>query len=69
MRGLPDKQEAILAFIADSIAKVGRFPSYRDIGREFGLNSVATVAQHLEALVEKGFLLVRLLDGQHLRAG
>ena len=57
MRGLTEKQEAILSYIADSIADLGRFPSYRDIGREFGLNSVATVAQHLRALVEKGFLI------------
>ena len=63
MRGLTEKQEAILAFIADSIADLGRFPSYRDIAREFGLNSVATVAQHLTALVDKGYLV---RDGRKL---
>ncbi len=56
MTGLTAKQEAILNYITDSIARYGRFPSYREIGREFGLSSVATVAQHLRALVEKGFL-------------
>jgi repressor LexA len=56
MTGLTEKQEEILNFIVDSIADIGRFPSYREIGREFGLNSVATVAQHLQALVDKGFL-------------
>ena len=56
MREMTEKQEAILSFIVDSIAQRGRFPSFREIGRAFRLSSVATVAQHLEALVEKGCL-------------
>lgn len=63
MRGLTEKQEAILSFIVDSIAQEGRFPSFREIGRAFRLNSVATVSQHLDALVEKGFLI---RDGRRL---
>jgi repressor LexA len=63
MRGLTDKQEKILSFIVDSIAQEGRFPSFREIGRAFGLNSVATVSQHLDALVDKGFLI---RDGRRL---
>ena len=57
MRGLTPKQEAILTYILDSIGQRGRFPSFREIGRQFRLQSVATVAQHLDALVQKGFLL------------
>jgi repressor LexA len=57
MRDLTQKQEDILNFILDSIAHRGRFPSFREIGRAFRLSSVATVAQHLQALVEKGFLI------------
>ena len=56
MRGITDKQEAILSYILDSITQRGRFPSFREIGKEFQLSSVATVAQHLDALVRKGFL-------------
>lgn len=56
MKGITGKQEAILAYILDSIARRGRFPSFREIGKEFQLSSVATVAQHLDALVRKGFL-------------
>jgi repressor LexA len=56
MRGITDKQEAILGYILDSIAGRGRFPSFREIGKEFELSSVATVAQHVDALVRKGFL-------------
>jgi repressor LexA len=57
VQGLTEKQEAILSFIVDSITRDGRFPSFREIGRAFGLNSVATVSQHLDALVDKGYLL------------
>jgi repressor LexA len=56
MKGITDKQEAILSYILDSITARGRFPSFREIGKEFQLSSVATVAQHLDALVRKGFL-------------
>lgn len=57
MRDLTVRQESILQFILESIETSGRFPSYREIGLEFELNSVATVAQHLDALVKKGYLL------------
>lgn len=63
MRGLTPRQEAILGYILDSIAQKGRFPSFREIGRQFRLQSVATVAQHLDALVQKGFLI---RDGRRL---
>jgi repressor LexA len=63
MRGLTERQEEILSFIAESIAQEGRFPSFREIGRAFNLNSVATVSQHLGALVDKGFLI---RDGRRL---
>lgn len=56
MKELTGKQRQILDFILSSIAEDGRFPSYREIGARFGLNSVATVAQHLAALEEKEFL-------------
>ncbi len=62
-RNTTPKQEAILGFILDSIAQRGRFPSFREIGRAFRLRSVATVAQHLDALVQKGLLL---RDGRKL---
>ena len=63
MKKLRDKQSEILNFILHSIAESGRFPSFREIGSEFGLTSVATVAQHLNALVEKGQLI---RDGRKL---
>jgi repressor LexA len=56
VKGLTSRQQAILNYILDSIADQGRFPSFREIARQFRLRSVATVAQHLNALVEKGYL-------------
>lgn len=42
--------------IVSSIEETGHFPSYREIGRELGMRSVATVSQHIDALVNKGAL-------------
>ncbi len=56
MRPLTKRQREILDYIIHSIKNTDRFPSYRNIGRRFKLSSSATVAQHLEALVKKGFL-------------
>lgn len=56
MRSLTKRQREILDYIVSSIRKRDRFPSYRDIGRKFRLSSSATVSQHLDALVKKGFL-------------
>jgi repressor LexA len=56
MRQLTKRQRQILDYIISSIKTTDRFPSYREIGRRFRLRSSATVSQHLEALVKKGFL-------------
>ena len=56
MRSLTKRQREILDYIISSIRNRDRFPSYRDIGRKFRLSSSATVSQHLDALVRKGFL-------------
>jgi repressor LexA len=56
MRSMTKRQREILDYIIYSIKKKDRFPSYRDIGRRFRLSSSATVSQHLDALVKKGFL-------------
>lgn len=56
MRELTTKQREILDFILESIAEQGHFPSYREICVRFQLTSVATVAQHLNAIAEKGYL-------------
>lgn len=56
MRSLTKRQREILEYIIHSIKTWDRFPSYRDIGRRFNLRSPATVSQHIDALIKKGFL-------------
>ena len=56
MRPLTRRQREILEYIISKVRAEERFPSYREIGRRFRLSSSATVSQHLEALIRKGFL-------------
>ena len=56
MRDLTRRQREILEYIISKVRAEERFPSYREIGRRFRLSSSATVSQHLEALIRKGFL-------------
>jgi repressor LexA len=70
MKDLTDRQREVLEVIISSIEETGHFPSYRDIGRELGVSSVATVSQHIEALVAKGALMKKddlLLVNEALR--
>ena len=74
MKDLTSKQQAIFDYIVQRVENPGRFPSYREIGRKFHLRSVATVAQHLKALEEKGFLMregrqLNVPDGLRSRRG
>lgn len=56
MKELTERQGEVLEVIVSSIEETGHFPSYREIGRELGMRSVATVSQHIDALVSKGAL-------------
>ena len=56
MKELTNRQKEVLEVIVSSVEEAGRFPSYREIGRELGVSSVATVSQHIEALAAKGAL-------------
>ncbi|MEI6170003.1 MAG: transcriptional repressor LexA [Candidatus Saccharibacteria bacterium] len=53
---LTKKQRKTLDYITTFIEQKGYSPSYREIANGLKLNSVATVAQHIDTLVEKGFL-------------
>ena len=53
---LTKKQRKTLDFIIGFIEQKGYSPSYREIANGLKLSSVATVAQHIDTLVEKGFL-------------
>jgi len=53
---LTKRQREILDFLNDFIAAHGYAPSLEEIGRRFGLSSLATVHKHLTNLQQKGFI-------------
>lgn len=56
MNPLTKKQREVYDFISNFIGDFGYAPSYREIGEYFNLSSVATVAEHINSLREKGYL-------------
>jgi repressor LexA len=56
MLPLTKRQREILDYLNDFIARHGYAPSLEEIGRRFGLSSLATVHKHLTNLQEKGFI-------------
>ena len=54
--GLTPRQAEILAFITEYSEEQGYAPTLQEIGRTFGLSSVATVHKHVSHLVDKGYL-------------
>lgn len=55
-QALTKKQRKTLDYISTFIEQKGYSPSYREIANGLKLNSVATVAQHIDTLVSKGLL-------------
>lgn len=55
------KERAILDFVSQFIQRYGYAPTLKEIGEACGTNSPATTHEHIEKLVEKGFM--RKLDG------
>jgi repressor LexA len=53
---LTRRQRQILDFITEFIDEKGYSPTLQEIGRAFGLSSVATVHKHVSHLVEKGYV-------------
>lgn len=56
MPNLTKRQQEIIEFIKNYLNEHDYAPSYREIAEGMGLSSVATVADHIEALKEKGVL-------------
>ena len=50
------RQAQILDFIRQSIENTGLAPTLRQIANAIGVNSLATVHEHMQSLVEKGLL-------------
>ena len=56
MQPLTKRQREILDFLNEFIDQQGYAPSLEEIGRRFGLSSLATVHKHLTNLQDKGFI-------------
>ena len=56
MQPLTKRQREILDFLNEFIDQHGYAPSLEEVGRRFGLSSLATVHKHLTNLQEKGFI-------------
>ena len=56
MKGVTEKQKALLSYISQFIKKHHYSPSLSEIQSYFGYKSLATVHQHLESLKKKGHL-------------
>lgn len=50
------RQAQILDFIKQSVEATGYAPTLRDIANALGVNSLATVHEHMQGLVEKGLI-------------
>ena len=53
---LTDRQHEILDFIQSYAESNGYPPTYREIGKHFGIASTFGVKRHIDALVKKGFI-------------
>src|SRR5205814_3015450 len=56
MLPLTKRQREILDYLNEFIQQNGYAPSLEEIGKRFGLSSLATVHKHLTNLQEKGFI-------------
>src|ERR1051326_6291224 len=69
---ISEKQRQVYDYIVEFFKTEGHSPMIRDIGRQFGFSSPATVHKYLVALEEAGLIvrgkrnaLVQLLPEQH----
>jgi len=53
---LYERQREIIDYISQFIQKNGTAPALKDIAEAMGLNSLATVHEHLEVLIKKGVI-------------
>lgn len=56
MDNLTRRQEEILNYVKEYIVSHGYPPTVREIGKDLGVSSPATIHTHLNKLVEKGFI-------------
>ena len=68
MKPLSKRQRQMLDYISDYICQRGYPPSIREIADEMGIKSTNGVAEHLEHLYQKGYLLREEGDRSRARA-
>ncbi len=56
MEPLNEKHKKVLQFIEDEVERCNYPPSVREIGKELGIRSTATVHGYLDALEKKGYI-------------
>ena len=56
MNNLTKRQNEILTYVKEYIVAHGYPPTVREIGKDLGVSSPATIHTHLNKLVEKGFI-------------
>jgi repressor LexA len=56
MKKITERQEDLLKMVARYIEKKGYAPTYSEIAEELGIKSKSAVMNHINALVEKGYL-------------
>ncbi len=56
MDNLTRRQDEILTYVKEYIVSHGYPPTVREIGKDLGVSSPATIHTHLNKLVEKGFI-------------
>ena len=61
MKKITDRQKQVLDFICDYISEHSYPPSIRDIQKHFRLKSTKGVKDHIDRLIDKGYL--RRMDG------
>ena len=66
MNELTKRQEDVLSYIKEFISKKGYPPTVREIGKEIGLSSPATIHFHLTKLEEKGYIKKNLSKNRTL---
>ena len=56
MPTLTKRQKQIFDFIEETIRRLGSPPTFEEIKKHLGLSAVSTVHQHIQALIQKGWL-------------
>jgi repressor LexA len=59
-------QRKVLTFISSYTEKHGYSPSYREIAEKLKYSSIATVALHVDSLIERGYLVKRPNEARSL---